>query len=145
MGDYKEAHKYYKRFIDLRDAYKMDIYRHESLRIAYTLLQLGQKEKAEEFAKTFKQYADNDHSIYKHLLLSGYYVYRDDIKKAVEHLRIFSKEDDFLYWVLIFKDDPLTARIKDLPEVKEIMSGLEKKFWKRHEKMKERLEEEGLL
>jgi TolB-like protein/AraC-like DNA-binding protein/predicted Zn-dependent protease len=145
MGDYKEAHKYYKRFIDLRNTYKLDIYRHESLRIAYTLLQLGEKEKAEEFVKTFKQYADNDRSIYKHLLLSSYYVYRNNNEKAIEHLRLFSKEEDFLYWVLIFKDDPLTAKIKDLPEVKEIMTELEQKFWKRHEKVKEKLEEEELI
>jgi TolB-like protein/Tfp pilus assembly protein PilF len=145
MGDYEEAYKYYKRFIDLRETYKLDIYKHESLRIAFVLSKVGQKEKAEQFAQTFKQFADNNHTIYKQALLSSYYGYRGDIEKAVEHLRLFSKEDDFLYWVLIFEDDPMTANLKNLPEVKKIMSGLEKKFWDRHEKVKDRLQEEGLI
>lgn len=145
MGDYPEAAKYYNKFINLRNAYRLDIYKHESLRMAFVFNKVGQKAQAEEFVKTFKQYADNDRSIYKHALLSSYYDYRGNKEKAIEHLRLFGKEDDFLYWVLFFNDDPMLDNLKDDPEVKKILKGLEYKFWKRHEKMKLKLQEEGLI
>ncbi len=53
----------------------MEIFRHENLKIAVTLSKLGKSNEAIEWANDFKQYADNDHSIYRNLNLAMYYEY----------------------------------------------------------------------
>jgi hypothetical protein len=106
---------------------------------------MGFKEKSEEFVESFKQYADNDRSIYQHLNLAGYYCYRGDSQKAIEHLKLFSKEDNYQYWVLLLGEDPVVDPIKDLPEFRKVMSDIETKFWATHKEIKVTLEEKGLL
>ncbi len=145
MRDYENAYKYYKKLIELRQLQHLEIYKEENLPIALVFSKMGLKEKSEEYVKSFKDFADNDPSIYKHLLLSMYYSYRGDAPKAIEHMKLFSKEDNYHYWILLLNNDPLVDTIKDLPEFKKIMSDLETKFWDNHKKIKETLEEKGLL
>jgi TolB-like protein/AraC-like DNA-binding protein len=145
MRDYPGAYHYYKRFIDARDARQMDIYKIESLNIGMVMDRLGMKEKSKAFILTFKEYADNDLSIYKNLSLTAYYAWMDDNKKALEHLALFSKEDHFQYFILFLTDDPVMDHIENLPEFKKIMTDIETKFWNNHKKIRATLEEKGLL
>lgn len=143
--DYEGAYRYYKKFIALRQALKLDIYRHESMKIAYVLDKVGRKEESEEYLRIFKQYADNDRTIYKHLNLAGYYAYLGDTQKSIEHMKLFSKEDNFQYWILLYDDDPITETIKNNPEFKETMNEIETRFWNTHKKIRVTLEEKGLI
>jgi tetratricopeptide (TPR) repeat protein len=145
MGDYDLSYHYYKKFIQIRDAKQLDVYKNEHLKIADVLAKMGLKEKSAEYVKSFKDYADNDRSIYKHLQLMLYYSYQNDQKKAIEHFRLFSKEDNFQYWILLIEMDPLVASIKDLREFKIIMRDIENKFWNDHKKIRASLEDKGLL
>ena len=145
MGDFEGAYPYYKRFLELKDAYHLDIFKNEDLKIAIVLEKVGQKEKAQEFINSFKNYADNDKSIYKHLNLAGYYAYLGDDNKSIEHMKLFSKEENLKYWVLLFDSDPIVEAVKDHPEFDKVMGDIEKKFWKTHEEIKVTLEEKGLL
>jgi tetratricopeptide (TPR) repeat protein len=145
MKDYTCAYQYYERFIKLREAQQLNIFKHEDLKIAIVLSEMGMKEKAEEYVKSFKHLADNEQTIYKHLLLAGYYSYRNDSQKAIEHMKLFSKEDNFKYWMLLFDDDPAVEPIKDLPEFKKAMRDIENKFWASHKKIRVTLEEKDLL
>ena len=123
----------------------MDIFKNEDLKIGIVLEKVGQKEKAQEFIKSFKNYADNDKSIYKHLNLAGYYAYLGDDNKSIEHMKLFSKEENLKYWVLLFDSDPIVKAVKDHPEFDKVMGDIEKKFWNTHEEIKVTLEEKGLL
>lgn len=77
---------------------------------------MGQKTKSEELFNSFFEYASNDTSIYKHFSLAVYYAHQNNLKSAVEQLKLFSNEDNFQYWILLFlKIDPLIDNIKDLP------------------------------
>ncbi len=145
MGDFEGAYPYYKRFLELKDAYHLDIFKNEDLKIGIVLEKVGQKEKAQEFINSFKNYADNDKSIYKHLNLAGYYAYLGDANKSIEHMKLFSKEENLKYWVLLFDNDPIVEAVKDHPEFDKVMNDIEKKFWKTHEEIKVTLEEKGLL
>jgi hypothetical protein len=58
---------------------------------------------------------------------------------------LFSKEDNYYYWVLLLSNDPIVEPIKDLPEFKKVMNDLEAKFWDNHKKIKETLIEKGVL
>jgi TolB-like protein/AraC-like DNA-binding protein/Tfp pilus assembly protein PilF len=145
MGDFEGAYPYYKRFLELKDAYRLDIFKNENLKIGIVLDKVGQKEKAQEFVKSFKSYADNDKSIYKHLNLAGYYAYLGDDNKSIEHMKLFSKEENLKYWVLLFDSDPIVKAVKDHPEFDKVMGDIEKKFWNTHEEIKVTLKEKGLL
>ena len=92
------------------------------------------------------EYAENDRSIYKDLSLAVYYSYKGNTQKALEHLKLFSQQDNYHYWTILFLEmDPLVNNIKELPEFKQLMDAIEKKFWENHKKIKATLEEKKLL
>lgn len=144
-GDYKTAYRYYKRFIAMQQTLKVDIFRNESLKIGIVFDKLGMKEEAASYYKIYKEYAFNDKSIYKNLSLMAYYAWLGDQQKALDHMKLFSKEDDYQYWILFLADDPLFVHIRSLPEFKKVMTVIEKKFWDNHKKIRAMLEEKGLL
>jgi len=146
MKDYRTAYKYYKKFNEIREAYNLNIYRGENVKIAMVLSELEMREESEKYLKDYKDYADNDKSIYKHLSLSAYYALKGDIEKSIEHLKLFSQEDNYYYWIVLFlRMDPLIEKIKDHPEFEKIMTDIETKFWNYHKQIKVSLEEKELL
>jgi TolB-like protein/AraC-like DNA-binding protein/Tfp pilus assembly protein PilF len=145
MGDYDSAWHYYKKFIERRESLKLDIYKYENLKIAIIMAHLGMKEKSEEYIKIFKEFADNDRSIYKHAFLAGYCAYMGETEKAIEHLKAFSKEDNFQYWILLMNDDPIMEPIKRHPEYKRVMNDIEARFWARHKELRKTLEDQELI
>jgi TolB-like protein/AraC-like DNA-binding protein/Tfp pilus assembly protein PilF len=146
MRDYAGAYNYYKKFIEIKEAQNLDIFRYENDKIGIVLSKMGQTEESEKYLNDFQDYAENDNSIYKHLNLAMFYSYRGDTKKAIEHMKIFSQQSNYDYWVIIFVEmDPLIDNIKDLPEFNRILTDLEIKFWRRHKRIKASLEEKNLL
>ena len=113
--------------------------------VAIVLSKTGHTKESEEYVKKFKDFADNDLSIYKHLFLATYYSHRGDAQKAVEHLKLFSSEDNYVYWVLLLKNDPVIDSIKDLAEFKKVAHNIETKFWERNKAIRAMLEEEGFF
>lgn len=146
MRDYEGAYRYYKRFLAMRKARQMDVYRHENMTIGLVLKEVGLREEGEELIRDYKAYIDTDKSVYKHLGLSAYYVYTGDQAKAVEHMKLFSKEENVQYWIFAFiDDDPMMESIIKNPEFKKYLDESKAKFWKGHDALKETLEEKGLL
>jgi TolB-like protein/AraC-like DNA-binding protein len=145
MRAYDSANYYYNELNRIKLERKMDVFKNEDLRVADVLGRLGQKEKSEAYLKSFKEYADHDQSIYKSMHLAMYYGYLGDTRKAFDHMKLFLKEDNYQYWILLMPNEPSIDRIKDLPEFKSNMREIETKFWARHEQIKATLEEKGLL
>ena len=146
INDYDSAYKYYKKFIAIKKAYNLKMYQAEDAKIGVVLSKLGLTAESEEIFRNYKAYADNDQSIYKHLSLAAYYAYQGDTANAIEHLSLFSQQENFHYWIILFLEiDPLVDNIKDLPEFKKILSEIEIKFWNYHKQIKASLEEKELL
>ena len=146
LGDFECAYKYYSKFNAIRDALNLDIYRYENNKIAVVLSQVGLIDESKKYLKDYKNYAENDKSIYQQLSLATYYSYSGDTEKAIEHLKLFSQQDNYHYWTIIFLNiDPLMDNIKDLPEYKQIIGEIETKFWNGHNQIKISLEDKGLL
>src|SRR5690606_894306 len=125
---------------------KLDVYVHENMLIGITYEKVGQTEKAKEFIQSYKDYIETDQTAYKQLGLSMYYAHFGDIDKAMEHFRAFSKEDNILYWVILFlTDDPIVDEFEKEPEFQEIWTKVKEKFWENNRKIREKLDEEGLL
>jgi len=146
MRDYESAYHYYKKFIDIRNEQNLDLYRHQNAIMGMVLEKVGLKAESENLFIDFKDWAENDQSIYKHLALAMYHSHMSDAENAIEHLRLFSQQDNYHYWIILFiKIDPLVDPIKDLPEFKKVLNDIETKFWNSHEQIKASLEEKELL
>jgi tetratricopeptide (TPR) repeat protein len=144
IGDYQAAYKYYRKMLQLMEAQHLDLYRNDYLTMAIVYRKVGQRQKADKFLKQFKNYIDLDKTMYKNLQLGMYYAHLGDSKKSIEHLRLFSKEDNFVYWALLLKEDPIVQHMKDMPEFKKVISDIEANFWRRNEQTKQMLEDKGL-
>lgn len=143
--DYKKAYPFYKKFMDISEAQKLDIFASPSLTMAVVLDKLGQKEKSIKYVQAFKDFTNNDKSIYRNFSWAMYYAWTHDNQKALAYLKLFSKEDNIQYWVLLLRGDPLVDDLKKTPEFKAIFGDIETRFWKNHQQLKETLEEKGLL
>gem|GEM_PF-117053 len=146
LRDYQSAYMYYKKFVDSRKAYGLNIYKSEDAKIAFVYAAVGKKAEADELFDNYKRYAENDNSIYKDINLAMYYAYQGNSKKAIEHLKMFSREENYFYWIVLFLAiDPLVDNIKSLPEFKRLIKEIDERFWARHTEIKSTLEEKGLI
>jgi TolB-like protein/AraC-like DNA-binding protein len=146
MRDYKNAYSYYSSFIKARDSLHLDIYTGEDAKIGLVFNKMGKVEKSAALFNAYKKYAGNDQTVYKHLSLAMYYSFYNDTANALRQLRMFSKQNNFPYWITLFLPiDPLVDNIKELPEFKEIMEDIENKFRENHQRIKASLESQQLL
>jgi len=146
LRDYKTSYKYYKRFIDIREAQQLNIYPGEDAKIAVVLEKMGHKEESEKHFAKFREFAENDPSIYKSLSLTAYYAYHNETKRALEAMKQFAAQSNFQYWIILFMDvDPLMDNVKDLPAFKEIFSEMKTNFWQHHDRLRKSLEEQSLI
>ena len=146
MKDFKTALLYYQPFVEIREAYHLDIYKTEDIKIAKVFFNVGNKTKADELLSGFKNYADKDESVYKHLNLAMYFAYSGENGKALQHLKAFSEQDNYFYWILLFTPiDPVFENVKESKEFKEIMNKIETRFWENHAQFKSDLEQKNLL
>lgn len=145
LRDYENAYRYYKRFIELREQRQLDIFKHQDLNLAFVFSKMGDEKKAAELAEGYRDYAENHQSIYRHMNLAIYHCYTGDDKKAIEELKLFSEENNYQYWVLLYDLDPIFDRVKMDPAFKSVMRNVERKFWATHEEIRKSLEEKELL
>ncbi len=144
--DYERSWIYYKKFLEMKAAYDLDIYRTEDIKIALVCSKLGMIDQSSELFEKYKVYVEHDNSIYKHLGLAVYNAYQGNSEKAVEEMKLFSQEQDYHYWTFLFlKIDPLIDGMLDNPEFMELLELVETKFWMQHEQIRETLDEKGLL
>ena len=144
--DYQNAYKYYKKFTNIKESQQLDIYPSEDAKIAVVFANVGLKAESVRYFDTYLNYANNDKSIYKNLSLAMYYAYKGNTEKTLEQMKLFARQDNYMYWTLLFlKIDPLIDPIKDNPEFQLLLQDIETKFWKDHQRIKGSLEEKGLL
>jgi tetratricopeptide (TPR) repeat protein len=141
MRDYENAYKYYKKFIDIKEAKNLELFPAENSKIGFVLAQMGHKEESEKYFEKFREYVEYDTSIYKNYSWSMYYSYMGNTKKSLEHLKLFSQQYNYFLWIFIFLEiNPLADNIKDNPEFKKILKDIEDKFWIKHNQIKVTLE-----
>ncbi len=145
LGNLDSSFYYYKEFVAAREYLKMDLFHVEDMRISEVFAKKGLKAEAEKLRQSYKKYSDELKSIYKDVCLAGYYMHTGDNKKAVEYMKLFAEKDNYIYWVLLMKEDPETAPMMKDPEFRKAFETVEKKFWKTHEEIKEELKEKGVL
>jgi tetratricopeptide (TPR) repeat protein len=146
MRDFKTSYKYFKKFSDVRTQYNLDIFKHMDAHIGYVYKEMGFIEESQKYFRDYKNYVDNNTSIYKNLELSMYFAYHNQTDKSIEHFKLFSQEDDYHYWVILFlKIDPLWNNVVEDQEFQKIFDKIESKFWKNHNRIKKTLQQKKLI
>ena len=146
MGDFSEAMKYYEKFMAIEKAEDFNIFPSENAKIGHVMEKLGRMEESKAHFAAFKEYAENDKSIYRSLSLAAYYAHHGEHDQAIEYLKAFSEQKNYQFWVILFlRDEPLFEGLKDHPEFDGVMDKIEEKFWAQHRQTRMMLEEEGLL
>ncbi len=146
MRDYENALIYYRKFLDIREAQNLDVYRFENAKIGVVLDKMGLKEESKQLFDEYLIYAENSDAVYKHVSLAMYYSYTGDTDSAIEHLKMFSQQEKFHYWTILFLEiDPLVDPIKEHPEFENIFSQIKSNFWERHNKLSTSLKNDGLI
>lgn len=144
--DYESAYTFYKKFLEIRDVQGLVVYRHENAKIAVVMREMGLDEESDALFRDYMEYAENDQSVYKHLSLAMYHANRGDPDSALEHLELFSGQEHFHYWTILFLEmDPLVDPIRDHPEFSRVISKIKVSFWKHHRQIRESLEQKELL
>ena len=144
--DYEQAYVYYKKFVDAREQYGLDIYKHEDIKIGKVYQEMGFEEEARAFFASYAAYCERDDSIYRSASLAVKHVQEGQLEDAIAELKRFAEQDNIQYWILLFIDkDPIMQPLLTHPEFEGIVEKIKTRFWENQEKLKGNLEEKGLL
>lgn len=144
--NYDSAFYYFEKFVEARERNGLDIYPQEDVKIATVYAKKGLDSQAAKFFNSYAEYCEKDQSIYKSASMAVKYAYENKNDRAVEQLKIFATHDNYQYWILLFMEkDPLMKPLKNHPEFDGISKKIEKRFWAKHNKLKELLKNKGLL
>ncbi len=143
--DYSSAYFYFKKFVNVREANGLDIYVQENAKIALVYKSMGLFKEAEQLFRDYSRYCEEDKSKYKSINLVWKYAYEGKIDEAIDQLRIFSEEENYLYWFLLIEDEPLIKSLKIHPDFGPIMQKIKDNFWENQAKLRTSLEKKGLI
>jgi len=114
--DYESSYEFYKKLLDTKKVYGLEMYGGEDAKIALVYEEMGFEKQADSLWAAYLLYMENDQSVYKNLGLGVYYANHDQPGKAIEYIELFSEEENIQYWFLLFLEiDPLIDNIKDNP------------------------------
>jgi TolB-like protein/AraC-like DNA-binding protein len=140
------AFYYFEKFAVSREKFGMDFYPQEDIKIAYTYKQQGLDEQAEQFYNSYSAYCEAERSIYKSASTAVKFAYEGSYDEAIEQLKIFSTQNSYQYWILLFIElDPIMEPLKSHPEFAPTIQKIKDRFWEEHEKLKASLEEKRFL
>ncbi len=146
VGSYDSAYFYYDKFLNLRDLYGMSVFEAEEIKIAFVLRQLGRDQESQAHLDQYRNYVENDQSIYKDLFWFSYYAVLGDSDEAIKHLELFSQQNGFQYWFVLFlREDPISRLISSHPQFEVLINRIETRFWLSHDELKRELTKEQLL
>ncbi|MEM9051185.1 MAG: helix-turn-helix domain-containing protein [Bacteroidota bacterium] len=143
--DFDNALKYADRFVAMRDAMNSKAFIAEDISLAYLYRENGMPEKAERFEKTYEAHCETDQTIYKSVYKALLHAYRGEDQEAIEDLKTFAAQDNFQYWFLLMDEDPLMESVLKQPQAPKVFKDIKKVFWDNHDRLKEKLESEGLI
>jgi tetratricopeptide (TPR) repeat protein len=143
--NYDSAYFYFKKFVKARKNNDLDIYLQENAKIALVYKKKGLLPEAESIFREYSEYCEEDLSIYRSFNMAVKYAYEGKFDLAIEQLRLFSEADNYQYWFLLFEDEPLLGPLKSYPDYESILQKIKDRFWENQARLKESLEEEGLI
>ena len=123
-------------------------------RIGYGFFQMGNTEEARRYFEMQIQYGEESIRLGRSLASAGYaqydlaatYAFIGEKEKAYKYLSEFGNMDKYpLWWVTLFRNDPLFNGIRNEPEFQMIQHNVEAKYRAEHERVRQWLEGTGYL
>ena len=146
QGNFEKSYFYFKRFVESKEKYGLNIYPHEDIKIGFVYNEMGFNKEATSFLNAYTKYCEEDTSIYKSASLAVKYAYEGDNEKAIKQLQIFATENNYQYWILIFMDiDPVMESLKKDPRFVKVIQKIKNRFWENQTNLKKSLEEKALI
>lgn len=146
QGNFEKSYFYFKRFVESKEKYGLNIYPHEDIKIGFVYNEMGFNKEATSFLNAYTKYCEEDTSIYKSASLAVKYAYEGDNEKAIKQLQIFATENNYQYWILIFMDiDPVMESLKKDPRFVKVIKKIKNRFWENQTNLKKSLEEKALI
>ena len=128
------------------EKYGLDTYPNEDIKIGMVYEKMGLDEKADNFFRAYADYCETDQSIYKSFSTAIKYVQEGKNDQAIEQLKVFAKQDNYKYWILVFMEiDPIMSLLKSHPEYDETIQNIKDRFWENQAQLRKSLEEQGLI
>lgn len=144
--DYNNAYYYYEKYVRDREANGLYILPQEDAKIGYVYEKMGLQARADAFFAAYSAYCEKDQSIYKGASMAVKFMHEGKPDRAIEQLRVFSGQDNFQYWILLFIEmDPILKPLESHPEYRGIIEKIKERFWENQAELKKSLEEKGLL
>jgi TolB-like protein len=146
LRDYECAFTYYDRVCKVRRDNGLDIFRGEDAKIGFVFAKMGRIGESEQLFNAYRQYAENDETVYKHLSLAVYQDHLGNTEEALDHFQAFADQQNHSYWIVLFLEmDPLLEKLINLPEGRKILDKIERDFKKHHQEVRSALVDEGLV
>lgn len=143
---YDSAFYYYEKFVRAREGSGLEIYPQEDLKIGVVYQKMGLEQEAGRFFEAYADYCEADQSIYKSASMAGKFAHEGKYEEAIEQLRDFSTQQNYQYWIVLFLEmDPIIKPLKSHPEFDAIVQKIKDRFWENHDRLRNSLEEKGLL
>lgn len=143
--DYDSAYYYFQKFAEAREAAGLAIFISENAKIGTVYEKVGRKKEAEQFFTSFSDFCEQDQSIYRSIFMAIKYTHEGKLDEAMEQLKLFSNEDDYLYWFVHIGEDPMLQPLKSHPDFEKTMQKIKDKFWQKQKRLKETLSDERLI
>ena len=97
LGDYETAASCYDRSIATMKMFGLDIFRHEYMRVGMAYEKVGEQKKADEYIRMFKDYADQNSTMYKDLYCSATILTKAKLKRQLNYLSALPKNRTILF------------------------------------------------
>ena len=124
----------------------MNIYPQEDIKVGFTYEKMGFQEEANRLIAAYAEYCENDQSIYQPASMAVLYAYEGSHAEAIEEYEKFAAKNHFQYWMILFMTmDPALDSLKSYPGYDAVIQKIEDRFWENHNRLKETLQEKGLL
>jgi TolB-like protein/AraC-like DNA-binding protein len=144
--DYKNAYKAYSTLNYLMKLYNVRIYEGEGIRMALAWKGVGDNKQAEKYIEEFREYGEHDETIYRHLNIAMYNIYKGNQEVAFREFARFLDEDhNYHYWTLFMSKEPYIDPVRNTPEYKRLYKRMEGDFWENSRQTRKLLEGKGLL
>jgi TolB-like protein/AraC-like DNA-binding protein len=142
--NYELAYTYFNKFIRSKELYGFNLFPDKDITIAYVLRENGDTARAATYRKSFASFVDQNSTIYKSFLKTLGLLYDGEKEKALDSFEEFSKEEDYMYWLLLIEDDPIFGEVKDDPRFINTYNAMKSDFEVRKSERIAMLKERGL-
>lgn len=142
---YDSAYFFFRKFVRAREAYGMNVYLQENVKIALAYKKTGNETEAKKLFDEYAAFCEADQSPYRSINMAYKYAYEEQADLAMEQLSLFSELDNYQYWFLLIEHDPLLQSLKSHPEFQPVVKKIKDRFWKNQELLKEKLKNKGLI